>query len=196
LLCISFAASFVAAACRDRANAVVSKPPSASASANVPLASTTPAAESGKLPEDPDAGARSVAEWRQHLEREERERQLGYDRRRLPAHHEVLKTLRDARRTYDRAGSKNAVLSAQAGFRAKLAKLDASFDAIDHWGVSSKVLPDYRKLAETFTDAYPDARLAALAGDASGLERIGPEVDARFAAIEAWLREAAESEDE
>jgi len=70
------------------------------------------------------------------------------------------------------------------------------FDAIDHWGVSSKVVPDYRILVETLAEAYPNARLAALAGDPTGLRRLQGEVDARLAAIDAWLHEAAESEDE
>jgi hypothetical protein len=148
------------------------------------------------LPEDPEAGARSVAEWRQHLEREERERRLSYDRHRLREHGEVLKRLRDARRSYDSAVTPRAVESARKAFQATLPKLEATFDAIDHWGVSSKVLPDYRKLSVTLADAYPAARSAALAGDATSLKRLGAEMDARFAAIDAWLREAADSDDE
>ena len=62
--------------------------------------------------------------------------------------------------------------------------------------MSSKVLPDYRKLADTFTEPYPNARLAALAGDKTELERVAREVDATFASIDAWLEEAKESEDE
>jgi hypothetical protein len=151
---------------------------------------------SGSLPEDPEAGARSVAQWRQHLEREERERRLGYDRRRLRQHRAVLKTLRNVRRSYDDAASKGAVLKAEQAFQALLPKLATTFDEIDHYGVSSKVLPDYRTLVATFSDAYPDARIAALAGDKTGLERVTADVDARFSAIDAWLGEAAESEDE
>ena len=151
---------------------------------------------SGTLPEDPDAGARASAEWHEHLQREERERRLGYDRRKLPQHHEVLKVLEAARRRYDHASSAGAVSSAEEAFRAQVPKLEQRFDAIDHWGVSSKVLPDYRQLVTTFSDAYPKARSAALAGDATALEQVGRDVDARFRAIDDWLREAAASEDE
>ncbi len=151
---------------------------------------------SGKLPEDPVAGAKSVAEWRQHLEREEHERRLSYDRQRLPEHRRVLKILQDTRRGYDAAGTRQGVSNAQRAFASTRPKLVAMFDAIDHWGVSSKVIPDYRNLAEIFAETYPDARIAALAGDPTAFRRLQGEVDGRFAAIDAWLREAAESEDE
>jgi hypothetical protein len=142
------------------------------------------------------AGAKSVAEWRQHLQREEYERRLSYDRQRLPEHRRVLKILQETRRGYDAAGTRQAVSNAQRAFESTRPKLAATFDAIDHWGVSSKVIPEYRNLAEIFAEAYPNARTAALAGDPTALQRLQAEVDGRFAAIDAWLREAAESEDE
>jgi hypothetical protein len=142
------------------------------------------------------AGAKAMAQWRQHLEREERERRLGYDRRRLPEHRRVLEILRGARRAYDFAHSEGTVVSAERSFRATLPQLEKAFDALDHWGVSSRVLPDYRQLADTFTEAYPSARIAALSGDGARFEHLGREVDAELAGIDAWLREAAESEDE
>ncbi len=159
-------------------------------------ATRAPDPEPGTLPEDPEAGAKSVAEWRQHLEHEEHERRLGYDRRKLPEHRAVLARLRAVRRRYDAARTHSAVSSTQQEFRSTLPKLDERFDAIDHWGVSSKVLPDCRKLAETLSDAYPTARSAALSGDAGQFQRLGHEVDARFAEIDEWLHEAAETEDE
>jgi hypothetical protein len=151
---------------------------------------------SGSLPEDPVAGAKSAAEWRRHLEREERERRLIYDRQRLGEHRRVLQILHNARRAYDAAGTRQAVTNAERAFGSTRPKLDAMFDAIDHWGVSSKVVPDYRKLVETLAVAYPNARIAALAGEPVALQRLEDEVTARFAAIDAWLHEAAESDDE
>ncbi|HEX5098950.1 MAG TPA: hypothetical protein VFV94_05595, partial [Polyangiaceae bacterium] len=153
-------------------------------------------AVSGKLPEDPEAGARSAAQWREHLQHEERERRLGYDRRKLHEHGQVLKELRAARRSFDDATTKPAVFSADRAFQATRSKLDAAFEAIDHWGNSSQLLPDYRKLVETFSDAYPGARMSAIGGDSAPFERVGREVDERFRSIEAWLHEAEESEDE
>ncbi len=196
-LVLALGTSFFAAACRNRGNPSDSTPAPAAASHSSAAASASGAsAESGKLPEDPEAGARSVAEWREHLQHEERERRLGYDRRKLHEHEEVLKELRAARRSFDDATTKPAVFRADRAFQAARPKLDAAFDAIDHWGNSSKVLPDYRKLVETFSDAYPGARMSAIGGDAAPLERVGREVDERFRSIEAWLHEAEESEDE
>jgi hypothetical protein len=184
-------ALLVGSGCRDRNRDDLVRA-TASASNQGPSA-TAPA---GTLPEDPDAGARASAEWHQHLQREERERRLGYDRRKLPQHHEVLKTLNAVRQSYDHASSAGAVASAQQAFLAQVPKLEQKFDAIDHWGVSSKVLPDYRQLVTTFSDAYPKARSAALAGNSTAIEQVGRDVDARFEAIDDWLREAAESADE
>ena len=134
-------ASLVLAACRNHerhseAERATPIPSASDAIPSAPSPSTT-----GSLPEDPIAGAKSAAQWREHLAHEERERRLGYDRRKLPEHREVLKALRGARSTYDRAGSERAVRSAEESFRATLPKLERRFDAIDHWGNSSKVLP-------------------------------------------------------
>jgi hypothetical protein len=152
--------------------------------------------DAGTLPEDADAGARAVAEWRQHLEREELERRLSYDRRKLVQHRAVLKTLRDAQRSFDVATSERAVLAAERRFTTTVPTLEKDFDAIDPHGDSSKVLSDYRKLVKTLAGPYPRARRSALSGDTAELSRLGEELDARFRAIDAWLREAAESEDE
>jgi hypothetical protein len=60
---------------------------------------------------------------------------LGYDRRKLPQHHEVLKTLEAARKSYDRASSAAAVASAEQAFLAQVPKLEQKFDAIDHFAI-------------------------------------------------------------
>jgi hypothetical protein len=196
LVGVSLVSFFAAAACRVREERAAPGGAGSLGSASAEVASTPSPPAPGTLPEDPVAGARSVAQWREHLEREERERRLGYDRRKLREHREVLKTLRSVRRSYDGAATKRAVSSAEDAFRQSLPKLAAKFDEIDHYGVSSKVLPDYRELVATFSDAYPNARIAALAGDTAALARLTGEVDARFSAIDAWLREAADSEHE
>jgi hypothetical protein len=196
LLGISFAISLDVAACRSPRASTDSQPVPVAAVASDAVLPARSAPEPGTLPEDPEAGAKSVAEWRQHLEHEEVERRLGYDRRRLPEHRALLTRLHAVRQRYDRARTSSAVLSAQTEFRATRPLLDERFDAIDHWGVSSKVLPDYRKLVETFSDAYPNARAAALSGQTAPFEQMGREVDERFAAIDAWLHAAAESDDD
>jgi hypothetical protein len=193
-LLLALTTLLAATACRNPSKPNETRPAPAAASNARP--GLTVSAASGTLPEDPEAGARSAAQWREHLVREERERRLGYDRRKLREHEEVLKKLRGARESYDRASTKTAVQSAERAFEATRPKLAQAFEAIDHWGTNSKVLPDYRKLVETFSDAYPTARIAALAGDGAAFERIGREVDERFRAVSAWLHEAEESEDE
>jgi len=190
-LFIALGTSLVALSCRNRDKATGAAPSSLTSSDAAPAPPT-----SGSLPEDPDAGARSAAEWHEHLAHEERERRLGYDRRKLHEHENVLKKLRGIRQSYDAAKTKPAVMSAYSDFKAMRPKLDALFDSIDHYGVSSKVLPDYRALVETFSDAYPTARIAAVVGDPAPSERVGREVDERFRTIDAWLHEAEESEDE
>jgi hypothetical protein len=193
---LSFVTSVMPTACRDRPAASDTErvpAPAPMGDAALPVTAPEP---SGTLPEDPVAAARSVAEWREHLEREEHERRLSYDRRKLREHQQVLKVLREARDRYDASGTRQAVLNTERAFGSTRPKLAAMFDAIDHWGVSSKVVPDYRKLADTFSAAYPNARLAALSGDPTPFRRLEAEVDARFAAIDAWLREAAAGEDE
>lgn len=161
-----------------------------------PVAEAASSASPGALPEDPEAGARSVAQWKLHLEREERERRLNYDRRRLPEHRQIVTLLRNTRTSYDRAAGERAVLAAEQRFHDALPKLESMLDHLDHWGASSRVLPDYKQLRTDFSEAYPKARIAALAGEQPPLDAIARQVDARFQRIEAWLNEAEDSEDE
>lgn len=182
-------------ACHHRADGERARA-SAGSSASSEATRSAGTIESAALPEDPDAGARSVAQWRQHLDQEERERRLSYDRRKLREHRAVLKTLRSARQSVDAAASEGAVVLAREQLRSRLPTLEKEFDAIDHWGVSSKLLPDYRALIDLLSNAYPDARRSALSGDATRFESVARTVDARFAAIDAWLEQASESEDE
>ena len=153
-------------------------------------------AAASRLPEDAEAGARSVAQWREHLEEEERERKLRHDRRKLSQHRRLSQLLLATRRQYDRAPSDRAVAAAQKSFRASLPQLEKSLDAIDHYGDSSRLLPEYRKLLELLSDAYPSARIAALAGSKSALDELEGRVRARFEIIDAWLREADRNEDD
>ena len=61
------------------------------------------------LPEDPDAGRKSEAQWRKHMDWEERERRLSFDKNRIPEHRAVIQRLAAARARYDRAKTKAAV---------------------------------------------------------------------------------------
>lgn len=143
------------------------------------------------LPEDAAAGERSVAQWREHLEEEERERKLRFDRRKLPEHKRVSQLIRAAQQAYDRAPTERAVTAAQKSFQASLPRLEKSFDALDHHGESSGLVPEYRKLVELFTGGYPSARIAALAGSRASLGEVEARAKTHFETIDEWLKEAA-----
>jgi hypothetical protein len=196
--CIALAA--LAPGCRHRATVDRAKPlDGASPPTGAPPSKSearTSAHAFPSLPEDLDAGMRSVAQWRRHLEREERERRLHYDRRKLAEHRKVLELLRQARHDYDTARGEAAVRAAQARFRSTRNVLEAALVSIDHWGVNSKVLPDYRNVVGVLSEPYPAARIQAIAGDEARLVNMSRELDQTLASIDDWLEEAAESEDE
>ncbi|HYQ04470.1 MAG TPA: hypothetical protein VER96_37615 [Polyangiaceae bacterium] len=148
------------------------------------------------LPEDPEAGERSVAQWREHLREEERERRLGYDRRRLRQHREVIQRLQQVRQSYTAATNDAAIRRVQAQLKASIPKLEKSLDAIDHWRVSSTLVPEYAKLVHLFSEEYPEARIAALSGEKAALVALESEISGRFERIDEGLHEATESEDE
>ena len=68
-----------------------------------------PARAVDRLPEDPAAGAKSTAQWREHMVAEEHERKLHWDRDHLKEHRAVVKFLVTTRARYDRAKTKAAV---------------------------------------------------------------------------------------
>jgi hypothetical protein len=139
------------------------------------------------LPEDPIAGARSVAQWQEHLREEERERKANYDRRKLKDHRAVVAFLRDARARYDRAKSNAAVVRLQTELVPATAAIQQRMQKIDRWGGSSNLLTDYAKLLETLAQAYPSARIAAIAGDDADLSALQRETDARMQKVTDWL---------
>jgi len=150
----------------------------------------------GRLPEDPAAGKKSEAQWQQHMEAEERERQLGYDRRKIREHRKTMKLLAAARARYDRARTAAAVARVRATMSTLREQLRARETAIDHWGVNSRLLADYEATIAALEGAYPDAKVAALSGDGQPLRDLRAELDRRTKKMNEWLTEAAASEDE
>lgn len=140
------------------------------------------------------AGARSLEVWREHRAEEERERKANYDRRRLKQHRELLSWLRKARDRYESAKDEPAVRKLQAGSERWRAEAEQRIDAIDHWRNSSALLEDYGALSKALSTEYSAARLRALSGDSSDLERVRREVDARFSKAERWLAYAEHAE--
>jgi hypothetical protein len=154
------------------------------------------AADAGRLPEDPVLGAKSTQQWREHLVHEERERKLRYDRDRMQDHRAVLKVLVTTRARYDRATTRAAVLAIQKRLPPAVDGARKRMAAIDKWGTNSNLLQDYDALLKALSDAYPSARLAALAGERAPLDAERAEFDRRAKRIKDWLAEAAEAADE
>lgn len=137
-----------------------------------------------------------MAQWREHMEEEERERKLNYDRRRLKEHERVLANLRQVLKSYDNAKNEKDVLRAKAALAKRRQRLERDISAIDHWGVSSNVLGDYREILETLSEAYPSARIAALSGRSAQLDELRSAVDGRLHKVDKWLERARDSRDE
>ena len=171
-----------AAGCQRRSSQPA--PPAASAT---PVNAVSAMALDGRLPEDPVAGARAVALWREHLAEEERERKALYDRRRLPDHEVVVAFLRQTQSRYDRAKSKAAVLELRRALAPALSGMRLRLDKIDHWGGSSNVLVDYQHLLDAFAEPYPSARIAALQGDDKAFSALRAEASSRLEKIADWL---------
>jgi hypothetical protein len=148
------------------------------------------------LPEDALAGEKSTAQWREHLEAEERERKLGYDRRKLEQHRALLALLRGARARYERAPNEREVLSIRASMRALADDARRRIADIDHWGVNSNLLTDYAAMLDALAEPYAKAKLASLRGESAALEAQRADFTAHEHEIEAWLAEAVASKDD
>src|SRR5262245_1545596 len=147
-------------------------------------------------PEDPVAGAKSTAQWRDHMAAEEHERQLQYDRDRLKQHRAVLKLLVAARGRYDRAKSKAAVLSAQKRLPLAAEEIQRRIKQIDRWGNNSRLLADYDTYLKALSDSYPSARIEMLEGHPAALDTIRGQLNEVTKRINAWLAEAAAFKDD
>ena len=148
------------------------------------------------LPEDPAKGAAATAQWRAHLAAEERERKLHYDRDRMKDHRAVLRFLIATRARYERTTSKATVLAIRARLPPAIDNVRRRITRIDHWGVNSNLLGDYDAMLAALADTYPTARIKFLDGDRAPLLALRADFDRRQKAINDWLAEAAESEDE
>lgn len=164
--------------------------------AGAALAGATSVRADPMPPEDPVAGAKSTAQWREHLAAEEHERKLHYDRDRLKGHRAVLKLLVAARARYDRAKTKAAVLAVQKRVPATAEDIRRRIKQIDQWGTNSNLLGDYDAFVNALGTPYPAARIAAIGGDHAALDALAADLDRRTSHIKDWLAEAAASKDE
>jgi hypothetical protein len=180
-------------ACRSRPS-----PPVPTASVTVaPVASNVSAAlADGRLPEDPVAGARAVAQWRAHLREEERERKAQYDHRRLKDHQLVVGFLRSAKTSYDRANTAAAVEQLQRQLAPQVTAMRQRVDKIDHWGQSSNVFGDYQELLGALAEPYASARIAAIHGETGEFQNLRNDAESRLKKINDWLAFVGQEEAE
>jgi hypothetical protein len=186
---IGFAVVVAATACRQ------SDPPAPASNASQPKPSASNV-DPGRLPEDPVAGKQSELQWREHMEEEEHERQILFDRQHLEEHRALVKLIVATRARYDGAKTEAAVVKARADMPRRTAEIRRRITEIDHWGVNSRLLSDYDALSASLSDAYPLAKTEALKGDERALTAARADLDGRLQKIDAWLKEAAESEGE
>jgi hypothetical protein len=148
------------------------------------------------LPEDPVAAKRATAQWQQHLDHEEDERQMGFDRRHLREHKALLKLLKSSRQRYDDAADESALQKVSADMPRQLAQIERKLKELDPWGNNSRVLPDYAALQAQLGPTYENAKRAALRGDDKALAKLREGFDARLEHIDEWLEKSEENEEE
>jgi hypothetical protein len=149
-----------------------------------------------RLPEDPLAGKQSEQQWRQHMVHEEDERQMQFDLQREEQHRGLRKLIAASRARYDQARSEAALAKVRAEMPRKLADIEKQVKQLDPWGNNSRLLPDYAALSAALAGPYPDAKLAALHGDAHALDSLRADFDQRLQKIDAWLERAEKEEGE
>jgi hypothetical protein len=142
------------------------------------------------LPEDPIAGARSTAQWRERRETRLRKRQLLFDRDHMADHRALLAELTSLRARYDGARNEAALSTARTKAAARLVELRARVASKLDTGRGSRLLADYEALRTALASSYPDAKLASLRGDDSALSAAQAGFDQRTQAMRAWLDEA------
>ena len=149
-----------------------------------------------RLPEDPVLAERSQRQWREHMDEEEHERQLGFDHQHIKEHRAVVDRITRARAAYDRAGTEAALAKTRGDMPRQIADIRERVVRIDHWGVNSRLLPDYAVLEGLLERDYPDARLIALKGDAAPLGSARTTFDQHMKTVADWLQETTEGEQE
>jgi hypothetical protein len=196
VFCLSLAC--LAFGCQRRGS---SPPPAAAESGlshapNGPRGAGFKLADAPPLPENPAQGQRAQAEWRQHLAREEEERQAAFDRRRLTEHRGIVAGLR-ATASSCRAVSNRRELEKRTQILARaVTALDKQIAALDPWGNSSRLLPSYATLRDQLARRCPEAMEAALNGAPNDLAETKRALAAGFSEIAKWLEEIAEDEKE
>lgn len=151
---------------------------------------------SSQVREDPVAGKKAEAEFKKHLLREDRGRQLRFDRTHLRTHKQIVALFQKARSRYERAQSKRALEKAGEAAHTIATVVRRRIDEMDHWRNGSKIFADYDALLAMIEVDYPAAVAASLNGDKGQLKDVQSAFAARMKTITDWLTEAAAYVDE
>lgn len=143
-----------------------------------------------RLPEDPEAGARSTAQWRERRATKMRMRQQLFDRATMPVHDELLAAIAGLRERYDRASDEAALTAARTASAAQLARIEKGLAELDAWGTGSRLLADYAALHEALASSYPEAKRSSLRGDDGALRAAQSSFEQRLQGMRVWLDEA------
>jgi hypothetical protein len=173
---------------------VAPEPAATPALAQAPVGAST--VNAAPLPEDPEAGKRAEAQWREHLDEEEEGRQLGFDRRRLKQHRALIKRIRNTRARVNGARSLSAINKVQGELAPQIALLRRDVEQVDPWGATSRLLPDYNAVLTLLAGDYGEAKAEALGGNPAALAEANKSIDEHLKHMEELLEEAAESKDE
>lgn len=153
-------------------------------------------ADQPPLPEDPVAGKRSELQWKKHLQAEEVERQMIFDRNRLPEHRDLIKRIKEAREMLDKPKTARELDKTREALAPTLKDLQAGIDAVDKWKNSSRILVDYDALMSALNETYPAARLAAMGGKTEALSAARTGFDGHLRTMHAWLERLDKDQDE
>jgi len=152
--------------------------------------------QGARLPEDPVAGKRAEEQWRAHLAREDRERQLARDRHALTQHKAIIALLVRTHRTIERARSDKAMRAATARLSDVGTEVERRLEKINVWGNVSPVTSIYRDMVLLLKQGLSIDRRVSAGGGSDGHATSSFDWNGRLAEIRAYLHEAAESEGE
>jgi hypothetical protein len=153
-------------------------------------------ADQPPLREDPAAGKRSELQWKKHLQAEEVERKMMFDRNHAAEHRELIKRIKEARQGWDRAKTPAELEETRSALQAPLQALQSGIDALDRWKTSSQLTPDYEALIKALAESYPAARLAAISGKSEPLSAARSSFDGHLRVMHAWLTRLEKDQDE
>jgi hypothetical protein len=153
-------------------------------------------ADQPPLKEDPAAGKRSELQWKKHLQAEEVERKMFFDKNHAPEHRALITRIKEARERLDKPKTPGDLQNALAALQAPLQELQSGIDALDRWKTSSQLIPDYEALIGALREGYPAARLAAMSGNTESLSAARTSFDGHLRSMHTWLTRVESDEDE